>query len=449
MLEQGIKPDQIQKPRLTPTMILANELLVKPMMAFQQYLINEQAENPMIEEFEERTEWEDSGTEYRARRDSFDRGDSYDPLANLTAEDDSLQTYLIDQLRFMTLSDEEMAIGAHLVGCIDDSGHFEDDVDDVAARLKVSVPVVEAMLDRIKGLEPLGVGGRDSRECLMIQLQRMGEEGSLAMDLLREHWEDTRMLRSETLAKRLKRRPADVQNAIRRIGKLNPYPGRSVGSMPTIHIVPDIVVDLVNGRYKARLARQNMPRIRISDSYVSMIGETGGNTGDLEWMQKRVAEAKMLIRGIEIRGNTLLSVARYLVDTQEAFLSKGRGFLRPMKMEEVAKAIGVDTSTVSRAQSGKYIQTRQGIVPIKSFFTPEIRMRAGGTVSNTTVQDRLAELVRAEDPMHPLSDEKLACLLQGEGLAVKRRTVTKYRKILNILNTHERKRVSDLDSENH
>lgn len=429
-------------------MVLANQLLAKPMMAFQQHLINEIAENPMIEEYEERTEWEDSEPKYRVRRGSRNGGESYDPLANLTAEDDSLQTYLVDQLRFMTLSEEEIAIGAHLVGCIDDSGHFEDQVGDVAARLKVSVPAVDAMLDRIKGLEPSGVGGRDSRECLMIQLECMGEADGLAMNLIREHWEDTRMLRSEILAKRLKRRAVDIQNAIRHIGKLNPFPGRSVGSMPTIHIVPDIVVDLVNGRYEAKLARQNMPRIRISKSYAPLIERKDENTGDHDWMKQKLSKAKLLIRGIQIRGNTLLMVARYLVDTQAEFLEKGKGFLRPMKMEEVAKAIGVDKSTVSRAQSGKYIQTPQGIAPVKSFFTTEIRMKSGGVVSNTTVQDRLVELVRAEDPMHPLSDEKLAILLQGEGFAVKRRTVTKYRKLMNILTTHERKRVSVLDSEN-
>jgi RNA polymerase sigma-54 factor len=279
------------------------------------------------------------------------------------------------------------------------------------------------------------------RECLLIQLNREGKEDSLEYKIVLEHMDDLGRRRFPEIARRMGISVEDVQKAADNIGRLNPRPGQVFAEAPQNYVLPDVTVERVDGEYQIILNNEQIPHLRISNLYKDIIAS--GNTEGSEvkdYIRDKIRSGKFLIRSIHQRQQTISNIAQQIVTRQRDFLEHGPSHLKPMTMGEVADAVGVHETTVSRAVSGKYMATPQGIFEMKYFFTPGYQTATGESLSNTSVKEAILDLVKREDGNAPLSDNEIVEILSERGIPIARRTVAKYRTELNILPSHMRRK---------
>jgi RNA polymerase sigma-54 factor len=299
----------------------------------------------------------------------------------------------------------------------------------------------EKMLALIQGFHPPGVGARDLRECLLIQLKREGKENSLEYKIVSEHMEDLGRRRFPEIARRMGISVEDVQKAADNIGGLNPRPGQIFAAAPQNYVLPDVTVEKVDGEYQITLNDEQIPHLRISNLYKDIIASGNTQSSDVkDYIRDKIRSGKFLIRSIHQRQQTISNIAKQIVSRQRDFLEHGRSHLKPMTMAEVADAVGVHETTVSRAVSGKYMATPQGVFEMKYFFTPGYQTATGESLSNTSVKEAILDLVKREDGNQPLSDNEIVEILSERGIPIARRTVAKYRTELNILPSHMRRK---------
>lgn len=430
-----------QTQQLTPQLIFASELLQMSSLELRHYIERELLENPMLEEADPPVEekpdlWEaladDSDYDWRTGGEKKTDTDQ-DPFDRVTRDGITLEAYLLNQLRFFEMAKDEREIAEFLIGNLDECGLLTIDIAVVADAFWVTPRSVGRILKKIQTLDPVGVGARDRRECLMIQLKSAGQTQTLAMKIVKDHWNDLMERKLDLIRKLLKSSMTEVQQAVEQIGELNPNPGLSIDAGDALTINPDLIVEYVDGRYVVQFNDAYTPRVRISPAYRSILTRTEQHgQEDRDYVREKLQHARLLVGNIEQRRKTILKVMAYIVETQQDFLEKGALYLKPMTMEEVGAAVGVDGSTVSRAQQGKYVQTPGGILPMRSFFTRTLGTQSGPDISVAAVKKRLEALVQGEDSTRPLSDGKLTALLQREGIEIKRRTVAKYRTELDI-----------------
>jgi RNA polymerase sigma-54 factor len=357
------------------------------------------------------------------------------------AVQETLQQNLLGQLNQTALNASDRKAAELIVGNIDDNGFLQSAPEEMALNSGIPEEDFEKMLALIQGFHPLGVGARDLRECLLIQLKREGKENSLEYKIVSEHMEDLGRRRFPEIARRIGISVEDVQKAADNIGRLNPRPGQVFAAAPQNYVLPDVTVEKVDGEYQITLNDEQIPHLRISNLYKDIIASGNTQGGEVkDYIRDKIRSGKFLIRSIHQRQQTISNIAKQIVSRQRDFLEHGRSHLKPMTMAEVADAVGVHETTVSRAVSGKYMATPQGIFEMKYFFTPGYQTATGESMSNTSVKEAILDLVKREDGNQPLSDNEIVEILSERGIPIARRTVAKYRSELNILPSHMRRK---------
>lgn len=358
----------------------------------------------------------------------------------------TLGEHLRRQLDEMELQVRERALADAVVESLTDRGWLEGSLDDVSTDLDPPATAAERehALHVVQGLEPAGVGARDLTECLLLQLDEDDPSYDLLVTLVVQHLDDIAHNRIPRIARDTGDDIDTVLAAIDAISHLDPIPGRRFGASKVPYVRPDVVVTRVGEDYEISLENSSIPRVTVSRGYLDMAGDRGVDPELRKHIREKIDGARSLVAAIEQRRNTLFRVANELVNRQPDFLEHGKGALRPLRMQEVADALGVHVSTVSRAISGKSIQVPRGIFPMKALFVGEVPSRAGAAggegASRTGVQELVRRLIDEEDKRKPLSDEAIVTRLKEEhGLDIARRTVTKYRKALGLGSSRARR----------
>lgn len=464
-LDTGLVARLEQRLRLAPQIIQSIEILQLPTLALEELISEELADNPVLEiaepppgdqatdeeppgeaddepnEIEEQLtrEWE----EFRGERPpSAPRGASdrkREAMLNTAARPISLHEFLLGQFHLLDVTGEVGEAGAYVIGNLDEHGYLTQQLDELveAAEGRYRLSDVEEALRQVQTLEPLGVGARNLKECLLLQV---GDEGhELPKRLIANHIEDIRENRLPKIARKTGEDIDSVKEAIEYISHLNPRPGSLFGGRNAPRIMPDLLVEYTDKGYEVRLEDGRVPTLAISKLYEKLAATGEANAEAKKYLREKFRAARWLLDAIEQRKTTLYRVTRAIVNFQKEFFDYGLSHLKPLRMQEVADKVGVHVSTVSRAISDKYIQTPRGIFPLKYFFTGGLSTVDGDVQTWRTVRQQIKDLVDSEDKSKPLSDDQIAALLSRRGTEVARRTVTKYRKALSIPSSRRRK----------
>ena len=373
--------------------------------------------------------------------------DDEESAGDRAAGEDSLQDHLLWQLHLTHLSPRDRGIGIALVDAIDDDGYLRETVEDIAATLGpafgAGVDEIRAVLHQVQRFDPPGVGARDLGECLSLQLAPLDPSTpgrDLAARIAAGPIERLPRIGVEGLAKELGAPEDEIGTALQLLRSLDPRPGAGIGAMPAdTYITPDCIIWRHGGVWRVALSSSHLPRLTIHRGYEGMIARAAAP--DATYLRGRLQEARWLLKNLEQRGETLLKVVRCLVREQSGFLEFGPQALRPLTLREVAGAVGLHESTISRAISRKYVHTPRGTIPLRSFFASGIDTDGGGEASSTAIQAMIRRLIEAENPRKPLSDARLADSLKAAGVPVARRTVAKYREAMRIPSSQDRMRI--------
>jgi RNA polymerase sigma-54 factor len=407
------------------------------------------ADNNFKEEFEKLASLDEEWRDYMAQSASYSsegfRGsqeaqDKRQFFFDSIAVQETLQQNLVSQLNQTALNADDRKTAELIIGNIDDNGFLQSTPEEMALSSGVPKKDFEKMLALIQGFYPPGVGARDLRECLLIQLQREGRESGIEYKIVSEHMEDLGKRRFPEIARRMGISVEEVQEAANNIARLNPRPGQVFAAAPQNYVLPDVTVEKVDGDYQIILNNEQIPHLRISNTYKDIIAQNNNGSEVKDYIRDKIRSGKFLIRSIYQRQQTISNIAHQIVSRQRDFFEHGPSQLKPMTMGEIADAVGVHETTVSRAVSGKYMATPQGIFEMKYFFTPGYKTSTGESMSNTSVKEAILDLVKHEDGNAPLSDQEIVEILSERGIPIARRTVAKYRTELNILPSHMRRK---------
>jgi RNA polymerase sigma-54 factor len=366
-------------------------------------------------------------------------------LAEQVADAETLHDHLLWQLHLSCLSPRDRMIGVAIIEAISDDGYLREPLETIAATLDPPLPDGDEMLTVlhvVQRFDPVGVGARTLSEALCVQLSAMDDVPgrALAMQIACTHLERLPRLGVDGLAAEIAEPRDAVERAVALLLSLDPRPGARLGEIaPESYVTPDVVIWRQQGSWRVALADHGRPRLRINRGYESLIPHT--SSADATYLRTHLQEARWLLRNVEARGETLLRVARCLVERQAAFLESGDGALRPLTLREVATELGLHESTISRAIARKYARTPRGTLPLRAFFASGVGNGTAEETSSAAVQSMIRQLIAAENPRKPLSDARLAQSLQGAGVPVARRTVSKYREALGIPSSQDRVRI--------
>ena len=406
--------------------------------------LSEEEEARLEETFERLENLEDWGEDFPMRRpvSHDDKDKKLEALQNTASRPATLQDFLTGQLHLMEVPQKIRDLAEYFIFNLDESGYLTQAPEELVSgeNEKYSEEEIREALSVLHSLEPPGIGGRNFKECLLLQLVPKQKDYYILRDLIENHFEDLMKNKLPRVAKTTGQ-PIDKIKEMRDfIGTLNPAPGALFREDKASPIQPDVVVEWIDGRYEIQIQDNYFPRLAISQRYRELLEREKNNPKVREYIRKKLESARWLIESIEQRKNTLSKVCREIVDRQTEFLDHGIHSLKPLKMQEVADALGIHESTVSRAISDKWMQCPQGIKPLKFFFTGATDVTGGGVESRLSVKSRIKELIEKEDTSSPLSDEDIMNKLSREmGLNIARRTVTKYRKALGIPSSRQRK----------
>src|SRR3954463_1360143 len=351
----------------------------------------------------------------------------------------SLQESLMDQVRMSELNDDQRKVAEVVIGNIDDYGYLKTTNDELSFSTNIPADRIAEVVRVIQTFHPPGVGARDLRECLMLQLERQGKQKTLEYRIISEYMEALGKRRLPEMAKGLGQTVGEIQEAVARIGLLEPRPGRAFLPDNDQFILPEVFVIQNGDDFSVSTNNDQIPHLRISNTYKDLMAQADSSSEVREYIREKIRAGKFLIKSLHQRQQTILNIGKEIVKRQREFMDNGVAFLKPMTMVQVAEVVGVHETTVSRAVSGKYIQTPQGIFEMKYFFTSGIQTSSGEGMSNTSVKDMIADIFKKEAPNKPLSDQEVVRMLGEKGIVIARRTVAKYRSELNILPSNLRK----------
>jgi len=360
-------------------------------------------------------------------------------IENTAAEAESMTKNLIRQLSLSTDNPIDQKIGEWIISEIDKRGYFSSTTEEGAEKLGVEAGEVERVLKIIQTFVPVGIGARDLRECLLIQLEAAPEEQPLLKKIVENHLEQLAKKQYPKIAQALKITVQEVQDLGAAIAALEPIPGRYFGDHDVIYIQPDVVVKKVDNEYVVYINDDGLPRLRISPFYKKLLKEYKDNPKTKEYIRDKLRSAQWLVKNIQQRKETILKVAQNIVDVQKDFFDRGVTHLKPLTLKEIAERIGMHESTVSRVTTNKYMETPRGIFELKYFFSSGIGSAYGETASSTSVKEMIRTLIENEDKHKPLSDQKITELLNRRGLNIARRTAAKYREELGVLSSKYRR----------
>jgi RNA polymerase sigma-54 factor len=351
----------------------------------------------------------------------------------------SLQEHLMRQAELADCPPAHLAAIRYLVGSLDDRGFLTATPADIALMSGLPLADVQAAQKLLKAFEPPGIGAQNLEECLLAQLEAKGRGDALAARIIRDHFDLLTRRRIPDLARRLGASVEEVQAAIEEIGALDPAPGRRFADDSNRVVVPDVTVEKEGGKWVVHLNSDYIPRLRISQTYKELIARGRLSPAEREYLRERMRSGRFLINSIEQRQQTIERITREIIKVQEEFFEHGVSKLKPLTMTQIADAVGVHETTVSRAIANKFIRTPHGVFEMKYFFTPGYQAQGGDAVSNTSVKEMIADIIAGEDRAHPMSDQELVARLQAKGLNIARRTVAKYREELGLLPSNLRR----------
>jgi len=392
--------------------------------------------------------WEDvydGSTSYSAPAPDDDRPDFYETGQR---GGESLHEHLTWQMELTPFSDTDRAIATALIDAIGDDGYLTMPLEDIhqgiADELDVEFDEVEAVLHRIQRFDPLGVGARDLAECLLVQVQELPPETPWRREaeiLIREHLELLGSRDFNQLMRRMKLEQEQLQEVIGLIQSLNPRPGAQIARDESEYVVPDVIVTKKGGRWRVELNPETMPKLRINPHYAGLV-RRADSSADNTYLKNHLQEARWFLKSLQSRNETLLKVARCIVERQRGFLEYGEEAMKPLVLRDVAEAVEMHESTISRVTTQKYMHTPRGIFEFKYFFSSHVSTADGGECSATAIRAIIKKLIAAEHPAKPLSDSKIAEILGDQGIKVARRTVAKYREAMSLPPSNERKRLA-------
>jgi RNA polymerase sigma-54 factor len=490
--------DLRQEMKVNPRLYQAMELLYMPLLDLQQHLKQELSENPFLELTEadvneevsldeegsedgkddEEIDWEEillDGFDTGGPRQQYEEREMREPTPVDTAD---LRDFLLEQLHHLSIAERKIRLGEEIIDNVDDDGFLccgldevvggvndwldevrviaegraaevedeEERDEETAAVAELFRPYTmeeaEEMLQVVQTLDPPGVAARDLKESILIQLRRNGQDDALAHTLVHDHFDDFINHRWTEIARGLGLSPRKVQDAADEVAKLDPKPGLRHSPDRDPYIIPDLVVEKIDGEYHVFLNDTNLPRLRLSRAYREVARDRNQfNGANKEFIASKLNSANWMIQAIEQRRQTMLKVMSFIVDRQREFFEKGVQFLRPLTLREVADHIEMHESTVSRVTNEKYVQTPRGVYSLKFFFSSGLATASGEEISARGVKAKIRTLVQQEDSSKPLTDQKIVNLLEADGIQIARRTVAKYRDQLGILPARMRKRV--------
>ncbi len=351
----------------------------------------------------------------------------------------SLQEHLMEQIRVSEVTEEQRPLAEILVGNIDDYGYLKATIEEMSYSTAVPQEEFLEVLKIIQSFHPPGVGASDLRECLLIQMQRLGKQKTLEYKIVHDYMDALGKRRMPEIARGTGEDVVDVQKAIARIGLLEPRPGRAFLPDNDQYVLPEVFVVKQENEYLVTTNNEQIPHLRISNTYKDLMSQADSSSEVREYIREKIRAGKFLIKSLHQRQETIRKIGIEIVVRQREFMDKGVAFLKPLTMVQVAEVVGVHETTVSRAVSGKYMQTPQGVFEMKYFFTSGISTASGEGMSNRSVKDMIADIFKGEDPNKPLSDQEVVQMLTDKGIAIARRTIAKYRSELNILPSNLRR----------
>lgn len=362
-------------------------------------------------------------------------------MNSFVSKDETLEDSLLLQLTFSNLKGKDLKIGRYLVEAIDDNGYLTADIEKVAKCFRTTEEQVEKVLDVIQTFEPLGVGARSLKECLIIQLAAKGLLEDRIEYIILNHLEDLGENRLGKVSKQLGIPVSQVQMVCDLIRTLEPKPGRSYASDENVkYITPDVIVEKVNGEYVVTTNENSIPHLMVSPYYTNLSKETKNDEEVSKYLTDKFNSAIWLIKSIEQRRQTIFNVVTAVVEHQKEFLDKGPKYLKTLTLKQVADVMGVHESTVSRSINGKYMQTPRGVFEIRYFFSSGVTSQGGEGLSSNSIKTFIKEIIDGEDPKKPYSDQEMVEILSERGIEISRRTVAKYREGMNILSSSKRRR---------
>jgi len=467
-MKQSLRIGLGQQLRMTPQLQQAIRLLQLSSIDLQQEIQECLYSNPLLEVDENPETLDETGDidaefpkvqveqkaedfEYSSREGVTSSQSSVNdfPVRDDAAEE-SLKDHLCWQLNLATMSPLDREIGLTIIDAVDNSGLLSSSIEDLLQSVTGGEDLEEeleeddvlSVLYRIQKFDPPGVAARDLKECLLVQLSLLPETGAVetAVDLVERHLEALTKLGLEGIAKRIRRPAEEIEEAYQVIKSLNPKPGYSFSSENSDYIVPDLSLVKKEGIWTVILNNNSMPKLRLNEQYANMVKETD-QPQTRDYLRSNLQEAKWFLRSIESRNDTLLRVGQAIVEYQMEFFEEGEQFMKPLILKDIAEKLELHESTISRATSQKYMASPRGVFELKYFFSSQLATSSGGECSSTAIRALISKLVKAENPKKPFSDNALAAQLAEEGIVVARRTIAKYREMLSIPPSSQRKRL--------
>lgn len=375
-----------------------------------------------------------------------------------TSSAETIHDHLLWQLNLTPMSDTDRVIAITLIDSVDNDGYLKASLDNMVNQLNealhgssrepehltvIELDEVEAVLRRLQHFDPLGIFARDLSECLTLQLDQLDENTpmlSKAKEIVANYLPQLGSRDFNHIMRRTRLKEADLQCVIELIQSLNPRPGEALNTREPEYVTPDVVAKKVNGRWQVDLNTDAMPRVNINATYASLV-KRADNSSDNTYMRNQLQEARWFLKSLQSRNETLLKVASRIVEIQQGFLEYGEEAMKPLVLHDIAEAVEMHESTISRVTTQKYIHTPRGIFELKYFFSSHVDTQSGTGCSSTAIRAIIKKLISAEKPVKPLSDSKIANILAEQGIKVARRTIAKYRESLSIPPSNERKRL--------
>ncbi len=462
MAEQylGQTQEQRMEQSLTPQMLQSLKILQAPILDLQTMIREEMDQNPTLEreapEVEQTTDFDEAArdelreerelgeltelaewdADFRRNREVSTQSDDerHQFMMDSIEGPESLQEHLLAQLALSGLDTRDRGIAEVLIGSIDDDGYLQLDLDGIIGSTpEFPEELFERVIGVIQGFDPVGIGTRDLKECLLLQLHHQGRENSLEATIVRDHLDKLGAHQYEQIARVMHLSSEKVKELSISIAELDPRPGRNFTAERTEYVIPEINVEKKNGTWIVTQNRSPYPRLFISQKYLELLKDKTTAADTRRYIREKIAKSKFFIRSIDQRQDTIYRLACEIIRVQEDFLEEGTSGLKPLTMRQVADILKVHETTISRASNGKYMATPRGTFEFKHFFTTGVIQADGRILSNAAIKSMLADIVRAESNRRPLSDQRIAEELSKRGIDIARRTVAKYREQLKIL----------------
>lgn len=463
--QQTLSTTLRQEQQLSARQLQSLELLNLPLLELEERLLQAMAANPLLEaedpdefptpeatppseaedeanydaEAAEADEWSDDLPLPSCAGCGEDETERREYLFNSLTDAPTLQEQLMQELALSGAPPEIRKVAEEVIGGIDDSGYLRTTVADLAMSTGKPVETVEAALKLVQGFDPPGVGCRDLSECLKLQLERKNALTPVLAEILDHHLEEIARNRLPQLARTLRISLEELNACLALLKKLSPYPGSALAPNHSEFVAPEVEIVPVGDHYEAHSCKGSAPRLFLAERYLKMLETPELSSEDRAYLREKLQQARELMRALDLRQTTIVRIAQVIADTQRDFIEQGVEALKPLTMRQVGEELELHETTVSRAVANKFVQTPQGIFPLKFFFSAGFTSEDGSELSNRAVMEKIRDLIQSEDPAKPLSDEQLAQMLKSDGLAVARRTVAKYREALGIPSSNLRR----------